>query len=227
MTGKKKVGILATLALCVTVGGVYATWTYADTSTAIDSQHKHVAQDIAGATTTGAVGTLKVETAGLKFIIDQANDDHEAELVWGNTVTEIPVTFMPSTTASQEIKANGISVMYSFETSGDWDFDGEGTGEAAKALYKVREGNFKVVMSKALDGEGNWIDLNNDGIEDFQGTIPAAVFIDAITLNDKLVLDTKSDYDTFKEALKNLTVGVTVAHDTTGTALEYVIPSEP
>lgn len=225
MTGKKKVGILATLALCVTVGGVYATWTYADTNTAIDSQHKHVAQDIAGATTTGAVGTLKVETAGLKFIIDQANDAHEAELVWGNTVTEIPVTFMSSTTASQEIKANGISVMYSFETSGTWDFDGAG-GEAAKALYKVREGNFKVTMSKAME-DGEWVDLNNDGIKDFRGFIPASVFINAITLNDKLVLDTKSDYDTFKTALDNLKVGVTVAHDTTGTALEYVIPSEP
>ncbi|MBE5751923.1 MAG: hypothetical protein E7357_05875 [Clostridiales bacterium] len=82
MTGKKKVGILATLALCVTVGGVYATWMYADTSAAIESQHKHLAQDLAGSTTTGAVGTLKVETAGLKFVIDQASDAHDAKLVW-------------------------------------------------------------------------------------------------------------------------------------------------
>lgn len=226
MTGKKKVGILATLALCVTIGGVYATWTYADTNTAIESQHKHIAVDIAGSTTTGAVGTLKVETAGLKFIIDQANANHEAYLNWSNTVTEIPVTFMPSANAGEDIKTNGINVMYTFETTGDWDFDGEG-GEDAKALYSVATGKYKVTMSKAVDEDGAWIDLNGDGIKDFRGFIPASVFVDAIQLNDTLVLDTPADYEAFKSAMTSLLVGVTVA-DATGVdgVADYVISNE-
>ena len=215
MTGKRKVGILATLALCVTIGGVYATWTYADTNTAIESQHKHIAVDIAGSTTTGAVGTLKVETAGLKFIIDQANANHEAFLNWSNTVTEIHVTFMPSANAGEDIKTNGINVMYTFETTGDWDFDGAG-GEDAKALYSVATGKYKVTLT-ALGR-----DVNGDGINDFQGTIPASVFIDAIKLNDTLVLDTPSDYAAFNDALAGLKVGITVAHDTANEAVPYV-----
>ena len=156
----------------------------------------------------------------MKFIIDQANADHEAELEWSNTVESIPVTFMPSATASQEIKTNGIKVMYTFETSGTWDFDGAG-GEDAKALYSVATGKYKVELT-ALGR-----DVNGDGINDFQGTIPASVFVDAITLNGTLVLDTKSDYDTFSTALANLKVGITVAHDVNDEGLPYTYTTQP
>lgn len=212
MNAKKKVSILAALALCVTIGGVYATWTYTSDSATIDSQHKHVAQDIAGSTSTGAAGTLKVETAGLKFVIDQADSNHHAKLVWSNTVESIPVTFMPSANASADIKTNGIAVMYYFETSGTWDFGGA-VGE--DNVYAIPTTKYKVAMTKVDDVDG-------DGIADFQGTIPKDVFTQSITLKNTLVLDTQSDYEAFKAALDGIKVGVTVAPDD-GTAVEFVV----
>ncbi|MBE5751922.1 MAG: hypothetical protein E7357_05870 [Clostridiales bacterium] len=130
----------------------------------------------------------------------------------------LPVTFMPSATASDLIKTQGINVYYTFETTGTWDFDGEG-GEGAKALYSVASDKYEVQMTLGADSNG-------DGIADFHGSIPVSVVTDAVKLNGTLILDTKDDYDLFKTALDGIKVGVTVAHDVNDEADPYQLPND-
>ena len=69
---KKRVGLLAALALCVTVGGVYATWNYAD-ATKVDPAYatKTVGLTVAG-NITGE--SLKIQENSMLIKIDDAKD---------------------------------------------------------------------------------------------------------------------------------------------------------
>lgn len=75
----KKLGLLATLAMCVTIGGVYATWNYADTQASLSADQ--VVQ--AGLTGTGTVDgeALKIDSNTLEFKIDDNDGDHIADEV--------------------------------------------------------------------------------------------------------------------------------------------------
>lgn len=75
---KKRVGLLAALALCVTIGGVYATWNYADTTGYVDRETVSI-----GLTPIGSVSDEKLEITNnsLKFLIDDTNGDHIGDAV--------------------------------------------------------------------------------------------------------------------------------------------------
>ena len=68
----KKITSLIMVALMVTIGGVYATWNYAQGNTAsIDSTH---AVDLSGESVDGEKGKFSITQNGVKMIIDQATD---------------------------------------------------------------------------------------------------------------------------------------------------------
>ena len=75
---KKRVGLLAALALCVTIGGVYATWNYADTTGYVDRETVTI-----GLTPIGSVSneSLEITENSLKFLIDDTDGDHIGDAV--------------------------------------------------------------------------------------------------------------------------------------------------
>lgn len=86
---KKKISIFATLALCATIGGVYATWTYAQNAAKeatyiIDTNNKTLAD-------AGFVekGTLTVDNS-LQLTVDKAENSYDAVL---SITGELNVTF--------------------------------------------------------------------------------------------------------------------------------------
>ena len=76
----KKLSVLITIMLCVTIGGVYATQTYAGTNDIADA-YAEAKVTITDAELTGANGTYKIES-NLVLTVDQANKNHEAKLVF-------------------------------------------------------------------------------------------------------------------------------------------------
>ena len=86
----KKLGLLAGLALCVTVGGVYATWNYADTSANLSVDQQAVAGLTGMGTTEGEALKIKDGSNSLAFKIDDANGDHVADnIVTSGSITVI------------------------------------------------------------------------------------------------------------------------------------------
>ncbi len=129
---KGKVALLSFLATAVTVGGVYATWTFAENESTAASTTVNVAMTgVAGATEKGTLNVMVMSENGFTLAVDDANNDHIAEIKKTGVVT---VTFTPSASASQEIKTNGIDVQcvisYAPYTNGpasleEWTYDGK------------------------------------------------------------------------------------------------------
>ena len=74
----KRLGLLAALAMCVTVGGVYATWDYADTTSFTDRETVSIGLTAAG-NVTGE--SLEITANSLKFLIDDTDGDHKGDKV--------------------------------------------------------------------------------------------------------------------------------------------------
>lgn len=127
---KKKLSTLVALATVVTIGGVYATWTFAEGQAPTASTTVNVA--MTGATSSTEKGTLSVMVMGengFTLAIDDSDNNHIAEIMKSGVVT---VTFTPSATASEDVKTNGIDVScvisYAPYTNGpatleDWKYD--------------------------------------------------------------------------------------------------------
>ena len=116
---KKKVTLLASLAMCVTVGGVYATWTYAGNDTADVSSL--VSVQLSGVEFKGSAGTYTIDS-NLSLHIDQESPaSHKAVLKYYQGTTEITdvnttvltIKFTPSSFAAANICVNGSIILSS------------------------------------------------------------------------------------------------------------------
>jgi len=88
----KKLTLLVALILCVTIGGVYAAWTY--TGNTMGTASRSLSHGMATATTEGNVGLYKIEHNDIDIKIDQtAPENYTAKLVITGSVT---VSFTPT-----------------------------------------------------------------------------------------------------------------------------------
>ena len=119
----KKLSVLIAMILCVTIGGVYATWYYSGADNVADTSEP-VTINLEDSQTVGSHGsytlhkTLNGETF---FRIDQADENHTAKLVCKG---ELVLGFKPAEHASAAIKggvstcvAQGIHVSFSERAS--------------------------------------------------------------------------------------------------------------
>ena len=178
----KKISILIVLAMIITIGGVYATWNYAQGN--VDSVGATPAIALTKKVVDTPKGTIAVDMSGLTISIDDTNDDYNAELVMDGG---IKITFTADNSASAEVKANGIAMQYAITVTTPWTFNGT-------QIFTV-------------DAETIAI---NDGNATFTATITADELMDAITLG-KIFLPTATDYDNFALALQNGEITITVS----------------
>lgn len=204
----KKLSFLIALMLCVTIGGVYATWTYAGTNDIADS-FAEAKVTIADAELTGANGTYKIES-NLVLSVDQANDKHEAKLVFSSNNSEdvyLKVTFVPATNAPADIKKNAVPTEMYFGTTTVMQYmmDAEGNYSADGTATDI------FTFSNPSDGifspNIEWTKQDNGS---FTYTINQAQLENMISLSQTFVLDLKSEHDAFRTALNgNIVVRVT------------------
>jgi hypothetical protein len=105
---KGKLALVTFLATAVTIGGVYATWSFAEGNTTSATTTVNVA--MTGLGSTSEKGTLIVTVmneGGFTLAVDDANGDHSPEIKKEGKVT---ITFTPSQYATQEVKTNGIDI---------------------------------------------------------------------------------------------------------------------
>ena len=219
----KKLSLLITLLLCVTITGVYAAWTYAGTNDIADV-YTEFKITIADVKLTGANGTYVI-TSNLVLVVDQANDDHEAELLFQSNDGKdiyLTVTFTPSSNASQNIKEHAVvselyfgtttDMLYTIDANGNYDPNGTPTP----------------ILTFENPGDG---ELNNPIVwgdpDPVTGTftfeMDEAALKDAISLSQTFVLDTKAEHDAFRTALN----GNIVARVTDGIVTEDAPAVDP
>ncbi len=108
----KKLSILISLLLCVTIGGVYAAWIYANPST---KTHHTVGLNIGfEARNEGAIGeyTLEVDATATPFAIEPASTtDYTATL---KALKSVYLVFDPADNAPQDVIDNGVDTYLYF-----------------------------------------------------------------------------------------------------------------
>lgn len=196
----KKLSVLIALFMCVTIGGVYATWTYAGTTDITDG-HKEIFVTIPDAVVEGTYGTYLVE-ANFDLVIDDTNKDHIAELVFlskDQADPKLKVTFTPNeSTATPDIKANAVRTELYFTTTTAMKYD------------DVDIFTFKNPGNGTLDNVFDWT-KQDDG--SFTYELDLDGLKEQISLTQDFLLETKAKHDAFREAM----VGNIVARVTDGT----------
>ena len=183
----RKLSILVALILCVTIGGVYATWSYPGADVA--DGHYEVVVELEQATLGGSSGAYAIE-ANFRIGIDQTADgDYSAKLVFHSTNSSDPyikITFTPSSLAPDAVKASGLDSEFYLTTTTEMEYD----GKAIFTFDNPSDGVFtkNVTWNKESDGS-------------FTYTYDYATIQEMIKLSDDFVLDTKAKYDDFSSCL--------------------------
>lgn len=192
----KKFSILIAILLCVTIGGVYAAWMFADsTDAALKTQT--VTLGLTTDVEAGAYGVYELipskETdpeGAFGLVIDDIDDGvkHNAVLVGKGYLT---VTFTPNESATAAVR-NGAVPTYWCLKAGDsldnWKYNGN-------KIFNTIDGAWKTI-----DGvdSSNWV-ASADG-KSFTYTISGETVANMIDMND-FTLETKTEYNAFASAL--------------------------
>lgn len=228
----KKIGLWMAALTAVTVGGVYATFNYANNFNFEKSGE--VTIDLAGAVPAGAVGEFAVDTTGMKIAIDSAQsvyadyvakgyDAHKPVLV---ATGSIKITFKPYANAETTVANNGIEAKFSFAPATDittWTYT------ATSEADETQTPNTKI-FTGFCDCETTIYPIGTDG----QSTVwtkdgdtlvyeisASALFTDdsndendLLVLNPDIVLGTQAEHGDFKTGLNGKVIIITVVSGT-------------
>lgn len=196
---KKSVGLLAALALCVTVGGVYATWIYA--TDAVPTAYATMSVTLTGTSSGGQAGTLTIAgtNTGLKIDDPAGGEVHKAELAY-DAAGYFTITFTPNSNAEVDIK-DGVDLEWYV---GIYDSTlNEGTGgpiTASEWTYNAQpifttDTTIGTIAEDSYDTEVSVVGVS------YVYKLPMTTVMNKIELNNNLYLTTMEAYSAFETAL--------------------------
>ena len=191
----KKLSLLIALCMLLTIGGVYATWTYTQ-NTDVADEAVNMNLNLTDVAYSGSYGTYKVDVSGLNLSIDPAAGTTHTTALYatGNIV----ITFTPNSVAPAEVKSDAIPTTYQFTLANpNWKYEGAPV----------------VTLNHTDKHDVEWMN-NNDGT--FSFTITAEKFMEHVTLT-KFELDTKAKYDAYNAVLGTGSIVITVSDGVTAT----------
>lgn len=199
-----KISLLIALALCITIGGVYATWTYVEETfndVAAPGTSAPLVPAIAAYTLDSdnvSRGTITV-TGAPTLTIDQLDNTFAGKLTWVNP--EYTVKYTPATSENtndvQPIDKININCTITVKQGVD-TFNNQFT-LADNTTVNVFVIETDIPQLEAVGAGGKTFDLST-----------------YLTLADNFELPTHADYTAFKALLETLTITVTFSDATTG-----------
>ena len=119
----KKLSLLVAFALIITIGGVYAAWSYAQGD--VETAQGFVLPKMETVTTTGSKGQISVDTSGLTMKVDDTDDGnaHNTKLVM-NDGGKIVITFTPAEGADSTVVTSGIKMQAVITCTENWEYNG-------------------------------------------------------------------------------------------------------
>lgn len=199
----KKLSLLIVLALLVTVGGVYATWTYA--GAAVPASHKHMSVNIASLGAETAKGTIVNVTNSMDVLLDDVGNYKAGATFSG----KMGFVFIPAPGADADVVVSGIELQYTVEQATPLKYDGNNIftidQDATEALGKGEE---ITDTNKATLVAG--VDLSQY-VDGFYVEILGRDVANFVQLAD-IVLDTRAEYEAMEAALiAGGAIGITVS----------------
>ena len=198
----KKLSVLIAMILCITIGGVYAAWTYTNPAADITDEKFEQLITISTATESGAAGTYAIETNITGMSIEQlgTNDDgldfHTAVLQYTTKDSEVP--YVKFTLKLQE--NTGSDIFTTLKTKYSVDI---------VDIVSQYDGKDIFVDSKPNETVINWeYDTANDI---YYYTI--ADISTEITLND-FILSSKPEHTAFTNALGRAVLEIKITDGT-------------
>ena len=184
----KKLSLLIALCMLISIGGVYATWTYID-KTDVADESINMAMNLSSVAYAGTYGNYEINTSSLKILVDpKENTTHTTAL---KIEGEITITFTPNVFAPETVKNNGVASTFQFTlTNNEWKYEGQ------KILTLVHDDKENIQWTR----NGNV----------FTYTISADDLYEHFQLNE-FVLDTKAKYDAFSTALGTGQITISVS----------------
>lgn len=148
---KKKFGLLATLALCVTVGGVYATWTYA--TNGVQEAGVQMGLAMAGLGDATVYGSISVENTNATIAVDNMSR-YKAGLSYGAD-GKFTVTFTTAAAGvSQDILKNGIKMGWYIYVEDTTTHTQVTKDNLSDIVYKTNASTTDAPVEKAVFGNG-------------------------------------------------------------------------
>ena len=199
--------MLAALALCTTIGGVYAAWVY-PTNT-VPSGYGVSSLDITGVDYEGQAGSISVVGTNTGIMIDDLDTkDYKPEFKYDST-GYFTVTFTPAVDAMETVKdgmdiewhvglSNGTSPVAANECL--YTFG----GESKQIFSTINSTAVKVTVSNMTP-----VDSNSDDVTDYYTfTISMADVVSKLTLNETIILSTEDRYNAYYNALTGKVIHV-------------------
>lgn len=205
----KKLSTLIAIALIVTIGSVYAAWSYSQGTTASVDVSREI--NMAQVVTTGNKGTISATPQNnFAFLVDDIADDdgngndtkYKAALV-GTGDIKINFTANPGadqTTATQGIKM--IATVTLKKTTADGLKYDDPSTEAVEAIVPIKVKEEGGVLKNVITLENGELTREAD--------ITAAQIVGCLEIAN-VILDTKAENDAFHTALKDYTIVITIS----------------
>ena len=192
----KKISVLLTLVICVTIGGVYAAWSYAGASIKqpVDTTVSHGMASI----TSTEIGDLRIVNNSLLVKVDQRDEEYNAYL---NVSGQITVQFVPGAGAEPEIYENAIPVYASVYVE-----NADANLYNGSPIYVSTGNKILVTWEKQTDGS-------------FLATLDGEEVVQLFELGDNFQLKSETEYQAFHELEGKLTLNIKFEHDA-GTGAE-------
>ena len=182
----KKISVLMALILCVTIGSVYAAWSY--TGTTVSSVDRTISHGMTTATTDGDVGIMPIVDNNVDVAVDQtAVGNYLAKLVITGSVT---VKFTPNPGAPENVINNAIDAeanVYIQNAAANMYNGAE--------IYVATDNVVELVWEKQTDGT-------------FLATVTGDQIDTLLDLGADFILDTHAKYQAFHALEEKLTLSI-------------------
>ena len=200
----KRLSVIISLALVVTIGGVFAAWNYSNgTATGITTTRE---LDMASITTTVEKGKITANSEGMTLIVDDETDvagvqNPVAFKAMLRGAGSINITFAPDSSAEPTVKNHGIHMIATVTVSKDADATQWTADDADKTLVDI--------LAPNTEGNANVIDLGTTKTAE----ISADAIINALLFcgGKPVILDTYQKNQEFKVAMSKYTINITIS----------------
>ncbi len=190
---KGKLAVLGFLCAAITVGGVYATWTFAENNATTANTTVNVAMTgVNSETEKGTLSVMVMGANGFTLAVDDSDNDHYADI---KNEGEITVTFLPAASASADVKTHGIDVQcvisYAPYANGpatleEWVYD-------SKQIFEIKnDASSPILLNKSSA-------VYNEETGVFTWKIPAGDV--GIDLKNEFFIDTLEKYNALNAEL--------------------------
>lgn len=197
----KKFGLLVALALIVTVGGVYATWSYSDVSE-LGKPTSNLALELIQYQVVGG-NLTRYGNTNVTIEIDDSNNDHKAELTAEGSLIMVFTSAAGANDASPEnIEYNVTLELKCTDANGSWEYKNAPIFELTSAATSGIKKELKKIESDSFLVPNTNITITNQNGH-YYLEISATDIQNIVSLYQDTVLNTVDEWNAFDSALRN------------------------